>query len=183
MLYTGHSYGLIVEWDLRTGASMRRAVEEEDEADTPGYSGTGSCAADAESGPGSSWGDGDGGGGGGGRTSNNVWIKSIAVQGRLLLTGVALGADTAEGGAVGVWSLDHLTRLRRVCVAEPVKALLALDGEVWAGVGADLLRWGPGPSLPDAATALFIAPPQPPLPHHPPQHGRHDGPQGLRNSF
>jgi hypothetical protein len=70
----------------------------------------------------------------------------LAVSGATLVSGSMAPDGPGGGGEVRVWGLATLSleRALRQPDGADVRALLAADGELWAGVGRDVVAWGRG---------------------------------------
>jgi WD40 repeat protein len=65
----------------------------------------------------------------------------LAVSGSKLVSGSA-GFGVRGQGEVRVWGLAELDLQQTLRQPGNVYALVALDGEVWGGVGRELMVWG-----------------------------------------
>ncbi len=76
--------------------------------------------------------------------ATGLYPRCLAVSGPTLVCGT-MGSGGVSQGDVRVWGLAELD-LREIRPAGAnVCALLAMDGEVWGGVGADVAVWGRKP--------------------------------------
>ena len=71
------------------------------------------------------------------------WPGCLAVSGSKLVSGSA-GRGLGSQGEVRVWGLEELELQQTLPqpAGSDVEALLALDGEVWGGVGTEVVVWG-----------------------------------------
>ena len=122
-LWSAHGAGDVVEWNLAGGYPVRR------------FAGPGSL----------------GGAGGGGGAA--LWVRALAVHGRVLLGGTAWGSAVPHAGggadaAVVRWEMDReeagggaAAPAAVMAQAEDVWSLVTRDGRVWAAVGREVLLW------------------------------------------
>ena len=74
--------------------------------------------------------------------------RCLAVSGSKLVSGSAgRGDDTFSQREVRVWGLEELELQQTLPqpAGMDVNTLLAVDGEVWGGVGSDVVVWGRKP--------------------------------------
>ena len=68
----------------------------------------------------------------------------LAVSGSQLVCGSFISHPPGLPGEVRVWGLEGLELQHTLPAGADVLALLAVEGEVWAGVGRDVVVWGRG---------------------------------------
>ena len=71
------------------------------------------------------------------------WPRCLAVSGTKLVSGSA-GGGSGSQREVRVWGLEELELQHTLPqpAGSDVRALLAVDGEVWGGVGTEVVVWG-----------------------------------------